>query len=147
MASRPKCGAHRRRKGVLGEVPLAVRGAGGDSHQQQAKQEGPKGDSVRLGELGVHHRATSARRGRLTLDRDGPPLGNRLGMQGDRLGRLLVDFLNRAHEAAAVGDGVLRLRTLTRVEPLGDLDLALPLEEDPFHAHLVFILPQDAGPG
>jgi hypothetical protein len=42
---------------------------------------------------------------------------------------------------------VLRLRTLTRVEPLGDLDLALPLQEDRFLAHLVVILPQDAGTG
>ena len=59
----------------------------------------------------------------------------------------LVDFLSRPHEAAGVGDGVLRLGTLAGVEPLGDLDLALPLEEDRFLAHLVVILPQGAGTG
>jgi hypothetical protein len=42
---------------------------------------------------------------------------------------------------------VLRLRTLTGVETLGDLDLALPLKEDRFLAHLVVILPQNAGTG
>jgi hypothetical protein len=42
---------------------------------------------------------------------------------------------------------VLGLGTLAGVEPVGDLDLALPLEEDRFPAHFVVILPQDAGTG
>jgi hypothetical protein len=70
-------------------------------------------------------------------------------VQRDRLGRLLVDRLGRgsAHEAASRRGRVHRLRALTSVEPIGDLDLALPLEEDRFLAHLVVILPQGAGTG
>jgi hypothetical protein len=70
--------------------------SGGHSHQKQAKQEGPEGDSIRLCELRVHHRTATPSRGRLTGDRDRPPLRTRLGAQGNRLGRLFVDLLRRA---------------------------------------------------
>jgi len=76
-------------------------------------------------------------------------LADRLGIQRDRLAALLVSGCGGglAHEPAGRRHRVVRLRTLARVQPIGDLDLALPLEEDRFPAHLVVILPQDAGTG
>src|SRR5215207_8255908 len=55
------------------------------------------------------------------------------GAQGDRLGDSAV-LLGRAGEATAV-------------ETLGNLDLALPLEQNRFPTHSVVILPQGAGTG
>ena len=56
---------------------LGVRGPGGHGHQEEAQQESPQGDPVRLGHLAVDHRAPAPRRGGLARDGDRATLGRR----------------------------------------------------------------------